>query len=76
MKTAHVILPVAAALLSTAAFSQVLPAGGGGGTQQPAGNVDTAPQQPHRATSRPRLYRTRFATATVLRRAASRVAPA
>ena len=36
----------------------------------------TSPQQPHRATSRPRLYRTRFATATVLRRAASRVAPA
>lgn len=34
-----------------------------------------APQQPHRVPS-PRLYRTRFATATVLRRAASRVAPA
>lgn len=38
--------------------------------------LPTAPQQPHRPRSRPRLYRTRFATATVLRRAASRVAPA
>lgn len=35
-----------------------------------------APQQPHRVPSGPRLYRARFATATVLRRAASRVAPA
>lgn len=45
MKTALVMLSAAAVLLPASAISQVLPAGGGGAPQQPAGNVDNAPPQ-------------------------------